>query len=810
MPENKTLVRPDGSTVTVPAEDAEKLKVLNYRDQSPEEETGANIELGRQEYYDRPGQKAKVAAEGFFGGLTFGATDLGLNDADREASKYNPGWRLGFEALGALASMHPSMPGGLLSEGAKAIGESVSESRFVQRGIQGAIEGGVYGAGGAVSQAELNGDPITAEAIGAGLGWGALFGGGLSALGGGVEGWAENRAAKKLAAEESAYAKIGAEERTALERAEADARVHAAISEGMVTEHKALAALEDGHYQHFANNMADAAERIKIAGKVGEDVVTQAAPDFTGLKMSQQKIYSGLLDSMNLEYVKPQAKGFVKEFAAAQLAAKEGKYEAMISHLDRFKEHMATIENTLGKPMFNADKVIEQANTLVGVGKARMDGAVKAAEELTQYTAVGKALGSFPKTASEFAAMTPKRAEALAAAVEAVGKFKGAEFAGVKEAVKESIGHLAEGLGLKLEGTPGAQLREMQGILKKATGARAAKEMEMLKQGNLLWGEANKAQDTLEKARMAGDQVKLQAKKGRGGLGTSFMKYEVGKSFAKSLGTPGYLLGYGLVSGLVGLKGAILSTIAEKAAAWAPRVSRGLQKYGPRVEPLLRRLDGTKDEEHKTRIELMRARSQEVVQAAGGVRDTLYKGMSPLTVEHPELAAQLHDQSVKRFQFLLDKMPKDPGLAMNGLKSMWKPDPVAVEKFARYYEVFHDPVGVMTRALQSGKITMEAAEGMREMNPELFGFLRVQMLERISDDKVMSRLSYNDQVELSVLLDLPVHSSMDPRFISAQQQMFTERNQPLEMNPRITPGGGAGRPAGPGPNATSAQRITEH
>jgi hypothetical protein len=96
------------------------------------------------------------------------------------------------------------------------------------------------------------------------------------------------------------------------------------------------------------------------------------------------------------------------------------------------------------------------------------------------------------------------------------------------------------------------------------------------------------------------------------------------------------------------------------------------------------------------------------------------------------------------------------------------------------------------------------------MNPELFTYLRSNMLMRLSDPKVREKITYPDQVHLSILLDIPFHSTMDPRFISAQQQMYTERNQPLEMNPRVQPGGGAGRPSGPGPSATAAQRTTEH
>jgi hypothetical protein len=99
----------------------------------------------------------------------------------------------------------------------------------------------------------------------------------------------------------------------------------------------------------------------------------------------------------------------------------------------------------------------------------------------------------------------------------------------------------------------------------------------------------------------------------------------------------------------------------------------------------------------------METRKRELAEAAPIIRDTMYRAVQPLSIEHPDLAASLHQLGVKRFQFLMSKLPKDPGLAFSNLKSLWKPDKVEVEKFSRYYEAYHDPVGVLTRALDTGE-----------------------------------------------------------------------------------------------------------
>jgi hypothetical protein len=53
---------------------------------------------------------------------------------------------------------------------------------LTQTVVRGALEGGVYGGTSEVDHAYLSGDPLTAESVLHGVGWGAVFGGGLGAV----------------------------------------------------------------------------------------------------------------------------------------------------------------------------------------------------------------------------------------------------------------------------------------------------------------------------------------------------------------------------------------------------------------------------------------------------------------------------------------------------------------------------------------------------------------------------------------------------------------------------------------------------
>lgn len=817
---NKVMVRPDGTTVPVADTDVERLKTLGYGEQTPEAGLESAIDAGTAAHYQTPLNKFLTFSEAGDSGVSLGLTDLIFgNEASRERARYNPGERIGGEIAGNIAAtMIPGVgllkytPAGALTRGAEIAGEAIGGgSKVVNSLVRGTVEGAGFGAGQAITTAQLDGSPITAEAILAGMGQGALWGGGLGALGGGIEAKLESRAAKKLAAE-SALTKEELVAQEAVDRAGSQYRAVQNMADESISGAVKAGKMESEHFERMATGIQDAANTLKDIKTVAEQAME---PKFDKLGKIQNADYQNLVSNGNLHYMRKESRVMLEQFSLAQMAAKEGNYEKMTTHLEKFKDQLAIAQGKMGGPkIYDGQKSIDEANTLIGLGKLRVDNAAKAAKDMTQMTAVREVLSGFPKSLDEFQSMTPARLEKLSAGVESLGKINVAELQGVKDSVKQAIQDMSSGMGVTMEGTPGAQLQGLWKLTKEAGTKRAEDMMSKGKQGNLLWEKYQGAQGELSKAKSAAkeesEKVKHMSAAERAIYRSS--QYGVGSFVAKKtgMGYGGYVLGASLVSTLVGLKGAILGTLAEKAGAYVPTMARGMQKYGSRVEPLVTRLDGMEDTKKQSREQLMETRKREILEAAPTVRDTLYRAVQPLGIEHPELAANLHALGVKRFQFLMSKLPKDPGLAFSKLQSMFKPDKVEVEKFSRYYEAYQDPVGVLTRALESGKITPEAAEGVREMNPELWTNFRSALIMRVSDPEVMKNVTYQDQVQLGLMTGITFHGSMTPQFISATQQMHTERNQPLEMNPRTQPGGGAGRPAANSPMATPAQRITEH
>lgn len=934
---NTTLIRPDGSKLTVPDSDAAPLVSLGYKPETSRGELESGIQQGEENYYTQPMQKVGTAVEGGLSGLTFGASnEVFDSEESRARAQYNPGIRLGSELLGGLLVPVP---------GAEAVGEGaavLSESKTLRGLAKGAYEGAAYGGAATLSNVKMSGDPVTAEAILGGMGWGAVFGGGLGALAGKGESLLEGRAARKAAEEATGKAGAGAEEGAIADRAQGDAKIHNVLAEDFNEKAAATKSLEASHYGEFHASIEDARGQIKTTmDTLKAETENMVKPNLDALKKSKSEMYNWIVSAgkdSGIKDVRSSARAAEASFQKALDASKAGDYKALTRHLEAFEEHVQVLQDhfvppeeghdlgqmakdahytsnlktakgfendgqyaenlktteDLSKKMtgpyaenlkvtegfanqpegmgglakeaqytanmkvakgyenpeevarlegkqlkrdnmkvassygpsgfnpFPGEPALDQARQVMMQSRSRFQAAIKAAEATKAIGNIGEHLQGLPKTAEEFRGMTSAKVEKLSGAVDALMKVKVGEFAGLKGGVADALEKLQERLGVKIEGTPGEQLRGLHLALKESGSSAAREAAKNASEGAILWRKAAKTEEHANEVRAAGSAPKGKGTPEKGLLHRSleFAGGMAGEEAAKRLGATGmerYVAYRGAkyaVSSLLGLKGAVLGHIGSLVDKWGPKAVSALKFAGPRVPALTIRLDGTLESERKTKVQLMQDRAKEIRDAAPVVRDILYKHIAPLGTEHPELASAMHELAASQFAYILDKLPKDPGGAFNAFKTLWKPDEVACLKFERCYEVFQDPVGAIHRAMVSGKVTPELAEGLREMNPGLYSEFRAQMLQRISDPQVWSKITYPEQVNIGVLLGLPVHSTMRPHFISAQMQMYTERSQKLGINPQTGSGNGpsGGRPSGPAtsPGATASQKVTEH
>jgi hypothetical protein len=760
------LTRPDGSQINVPYSDVDQYRALGYSEPSAESTYSGAIEAAKEEHYTSFGQKLKTGAEGLAAGLTFGLTTvLGADDEERERARYNPGTRLGSELVGGLAPalINPASllgrglaatPAGLAARGAEALAGATTATRVGHAVVRGAAEGAVLGGAAEATQATLDGSPLTAEALVAGMGWGALFGGALTGVTQKFGVYAEAKAAQKAEQELAETAKrelIPSESWNSFRSSVAEAKK------------SATAAVK-----------AAAETAVKESA---DDLVTRVVEHAEMAEAAQKSLFSRI-DAKG-GWAAEKARGLKGEVmalrrqAAAAAAAENGDY-ATFERLS--SQHADTMRVLAAKTGVVAPEMQPFVLQAAKNSKAAL-------QEVQSLRAVGEVLDRFPATAEGFIAMKGAKAEKQIAAIEKFMAGTSAEHAPVREALKTAIDTMVSGTGLKIaDSSPAGQLRALREISREA-----AKESSRSSAGG---GAIRSA------ARYAGGKAGAKA---AGNLGAG--------TFGKSLAFSGAA---NIVGGLLDLKSAILGRITQSVHEWGPGVAKHAQKVTTRVDPLRVRLDGSVDQAKVSRKELMAQRAKEVREAAPAVRDAMYKAVEPLAASHSELAVAMNRAAVAQFEALSQRLPRDPGTAFSNMRSLWKPDFIQTEQFARAYEVFQNPVGVAVRWLQNPKtVTPEGARMMRDGNPELWTHLRVEMLSRLSQPGILDRLTYSEQVGIGQMLDITVHSTQDPRFIKAQQEMFAERNQPLPTRPSAS-GNNSNNPSGVSRGMTSAQRITEH
>lgn len=775
-----TLTRPDGSQFEADYKDVDQYKALGYEPESAQAGYSRNIEQAKEDYFTSPEQRFGAGAEGVLNGLTVGGSTALLGDEDEaERARYNPGTRLGGEIVGSiLPSLLPGgaevegariaemggdllahTPQGLLTRGAEAIAEGTTATKTGHALVKGAVEGAGMGAGAAITNAKLSGDPVTAEAVVAGVGWGALWGGGLGYAAGKLEVTAAARAARL--AEEAKPATKGA-----MVEAEKYGAFRSAVEDVRKTTSKTL----DDAVDRIATNTGKLEDSETLASTVLEHAGE--------LEKTQDALFNRI--DVDGGWVRKGANGLKSEI----LATRKSIAKAIKNRNYKVYEELADRQVTQMKALGDIAKVAapEIQPFLV---KSAVEGK-KAVESLGSLSAVTETLNDFPFTAEGFRGMKPSRMEKVSAAVDSFLKDAPDELTPQKNALSGAIDTMAADAGLQLDQYgPGQKLRAIHEALRSSKTVGAAEEA-----------------------------AKLKAH----GFGTGTMKYvgaHEASNLAKQAGAG--IIGRGLaregahrlISGLLNLAGGVKGMLIENVAKFAlnPQTAKVAKFVGPRLDPLKVRLDGSLEQNDLPRKTLMQMRMKEIREAAPTINDTMYRAVEPIAGAHPELAAGMSNAAVAMFNALVLRMPRDPGTAFNRMQSLWTADPIMTEKFARAYEVFHNPVGVAIRFLQNPKsITPEGAKAMQEFSPELWTTLRVEMLNRLPD--LLPKMNYSQQVALGQLLDIRIHSTQDPKFIESQQMMFQQRDQPLPAKP--SQANNSNNPSGVSRSMTAAQRITEH
>ncbi len=736
----------------------------------------------RQEEYSGAGAGAQALAAGAARGLTFGGSDYLLSQLDggRERlaglKEFHPGLSLGGEvagialpalfsggatagARGAVAAGGAVRGGGALARGAEALGavgrvtgapgalaergasalagavglaEAGAASRVAAGAARGLAEGALYGAGQAVSDASIKGDPLTVDKLFAaaqhGGGLGAAVGGALPGLGALLRAGA----AKTAEGVTSAVAKV--EERLAAKEAEVAGRLEAAVPKGEST----LKAL------------ASRVEREQVLAATG------ATPKQLG-KLARE----------------PELEGVVVKQYAEELPALAGKKEgALLSRPEKLAA---------------AEKLVAQKGKQVGELVDALERSGAKVDNLAVYKTGREQLEKLAQQAGSRA-----QVDALRSFVEDLdAKLVGG---GAKElwSQKKFLGQAIKGKGVEESALREAKREIFWSLDKELTRMGDGAAAELGEGFAARWRLANRE---YRGARWLEDATRRGAETGAGRLGLSDKLTAVGAGLVAGGGPLGAAAGLGtalltqavkpvahdiaanLARGIV--RGDALSRVVRMVddrvggrVAALTKTAAETAKRLPGPAPVAVTLEGAShaSKERKTMAAQYAERRERLARSQALDARPARDALAGIASTHPEIASALVAKQKAADAYLASKAPPSSRAGLGAqVDERERVAPAAMSKWLRYAKGVDDPIGVLDDAAD-GVASRESVEALKAVYPDLYSELSDRVALAVAQASAEGKTySYQERVSLKLVFGVDSDPSLDPRFIQRYQ-----------------------------------------
>ncbi len=157
---------------------------------------------------------------------------------------------------------------------------------------------------------------------------------------------------------------------------------------------------------------------------------------------------------------------------------------------------------------------------------------------------------------------------------------------------------------------------------------------------------------------------------------------------------------------------------------------------------------------------------------------------------YPDLAAAMAGVNQRAVQYLMWNQPASKSAnSINSLRQ--KPKSISLDmdefKFLRIEKGIKSPLSILDD-LESGAISRDAVQAMRYTYPELHGEIVASATEEIYNAKLSGEYLPMDKIaNLSVLLDAPLDTTMEPEYINAVQVALNVPTEQLTGSPTAEP-----------------------
>ena len=147
----------------------------------------------------------------------------------------------------------------------------------------------------------------------------------------------------------------------------------------------------------------------------------------------------------------------------------------------------------------------------------------------------------------------------------------------------------------------------------------------------------------------------------------------------------------------------------------------------------------------------------------------------------PAASAAVVAHAAKSIGFLESKLPP-PGptnlLAPTAQLSTWTDQ--QVDAFSRYFAAVNDP-GSVVDDLKARQLSPEGVETLKVVYPQTYDEIRKTAIEEIAKHGL--EMPYDAVLQMSLLLDIPGHPTLDPTFLASVQSMWSAKAKATRQGP---------------------------
>lgn len=802
-------------------------------DSEKQAQLGADTERAA---FSTPGQKALAFAEGAGSGLTFGLVDHATDDySTRMRAKHAGGFRAAGEITGMVLPAALTAGGSLGASAAKftagGIATQVAEraalkvgSSVVRRGmVRGAVEGLAGGVQQVVSHAALSDDPTTIEGTAVTLGLGTIVGSAIGGVAGGLQ-----RAGQKANAAIASEATEKAAARTA--------------SEASDLSHAAQVAAED---------VRVAAAQTTFHGETNRQAALKVRTSFADLQDDLRRAAGAETAKADeyLRITSEAGRGVTKaeKAAMAERDALIARADKALKGAEKYETNAASV-HAKRAPKLDPAKAMDEGRFLVdladGADGVSLDG-LKAAIAKGDASLVAKETaaavpslkGAFASSVKDvdayFNDMLPHYAAAQrhAAGAPVLDKIKTATAARdaavaikiddipaviearraklvadslpppptvMREAAKGSLDTLPETVG-NLAKMRRESAERMDALLA-GGGVRADNARQSVREMATLSGIETDSvvtlRDHLRNISTSRRVIQRPAVAAAEAAGESTGKRHGGGIFRRFIGASGYsaarAAGGGHVVGVTmsalagGAAGRVRDFSRHIAAKVFEPLGRGVARSAGPIASQYRREYA--DGDRRDLRDVVNDHRVAVAADTVGLPDASFRALQPLLDDgNGRFASAMQRFILTAQSHLAASIPKDPGTAMIGNTSNYRPSQAEAIEFAERRLAVDDPMGTLERNLLDGRPSQVQSQTLFAVYPTLMAEMQSAMIQEMAVNP--NTIPRERRAAVTAFLKIPYDSLDTKENRAAFNTMYGVKKDPAQSpQPSRPPG----------------------